>query len=143
MKYKFLSHTADIKFQAFGDSLEEAFENSALALSASIYEEKIESKKSYTIKAEGSDLESLLLNFLEEFLVLFDSENFILGEIQNLKIERLKNKYRLTAKVFGDDVRKYETSEHVKAITYNEMFVKSLDSGKAKKTWKTQVVLDV
>lgn len=140
MKYKFLSHTADIKFQAFGNSLEEAFENSALALSASIYEGKIESQKSYTIKAEGSDLESLLLNFLEEFLVLFDAENFILGEVQNLEIERLKNQYRLTAKVFGDDVRKYETSEHVKAITYNEMFVKQSEN---KKTWKTQVVLDV
>ncbi|RLG11686.1 archease, partial [Candidatus Pacearchaeota archaeon] len=31
-KYKFLEHTADIKFQAFGDSIEEVFKNSALAL---------------------------------------------------------------------------------------------------------------
>ena len=31
MKYKYLDHTADAKFQAFGKSLEEAFENAALA----------------------------------------------------------------------------------------------------------------
>ncbi|MFB6246713.1 MAG: archease [Candidatus Pacearchaeota archaeon] len=138
-KYKFLSHTADIKFQAFGNSLEEVFKNSALALSASVYEGKIENKKPQTIEADGSDLEALLLNFLEEFLVLFDSENFILGEVENLEIERFKNLYRLKANVLGDDIEKYETSEHVKAITYNEMFVKQSEKG----GWETQVVLDV
>lgn len=138
-KFKFLSHTADIKFQAFGNSLEEVFKNSALALSASVYEGKIENQNSQTIEAEGSDLEALLLNFLEEFLVLFDSENFILGEVKNIEIEKFKNQYKLKAKILGDDVEKYETSEHIKAITYNEMFVKQSENG----VWKTQVVLDV
>lgn len=138
-KFRFLSHTADIKFQAFGNSLEEAFKNSALALSASVYEGIIESQINYEIQAEGSDLKALLLNFLEEFLVLFDSENFILGEIQMIKIERSEKGYKIEAKVSGDDISNYETSEHIKAITYNEMFVgKSKDKG-----WETQVVLDV
>ena len=30
-RYKFLAHTADAKFQAFGETLEEAFGNAALA----------------------------------------------------------------------------------------------------------------
>ena len=33
MKFKYLEHTADCKFQAFGKTLEEAFTNSALAMS--------------------------------------------------------------------------------------------------------------
>ena len=41
MKYKFLKHTADIKFQAFGKNIEDVFENSALALKESICEKKI------------------------------------------------------------------------------------------------------
>ncbi len=32
-KFKFLEHTADIKFQVFGKTLEEVFENTALAIS--------------------------------------------------------------------------------------------------------------
>ena len=35
-KYKFLEHTADIKFQAFGKSLEEVFSNCAYAMFNSI-----------------------------------------------------------------------------------------------------------
>ena len=35
-KYKFLAHTADVKFQAFGENLEEAFFNSVLALRETI-----------------------------------------------------------------------------------------------------------
>jgi SHS2 domain-containing protein len=31
-KFKFLEHTADIKFQAFGKTKEEAFKNSAFAM---------------------------------------------------------------------------------------------------------------
>ena len=34
MKYKFLEHKADAKFQAFGKSLEEAFSNAALAMTS-------------------------------------------------------------------------------------------------------------
>ena len=32
MKFKYLSHTSEAKFQAFGKSIEEAFSNVALAL---------------------------------------------------------------------------------------------------------------
>ena len=41
VKFKFLAHTADRKFQAFGKTLEEVFENSALALFNIVYDEKI------------------------------------------------------------------------------------------------------
>ena len=41
MKYKFLEHTADIKFQAFGKTFEQAFENSALAVANIISKDKI------------------------------------------------------------------------------------------------------
>lgn len=139
MKYKFFPHTADIKFQAFGESLEEAFENSALALSESIYEGEVEKNRDYAVQAKGSDLKNLLLNFLEEFLVLFDSENFVLSKVQNLEIEKSGDKYEIKSDLLGDDTRKYEISEHVKAITYNEMIVEK----SKEKSWKTQVVLDV
>ena len=63
MKFKFLSHTADIKFRAFGNSLKEVFENSALALFNAIYSGKIKEEQKFKIKVQGHDLESLLYNF--------------------------------------------------------------------------------
>ena len=85
MKYKYLEHTADIKFQAYGKSLEEAFGNAALALSNVIVDiDNVNKKIKKTIKVEGDDLKSLLYNFLEEFLFLLDTENFLLGKVDNI-----------------------------------------------------------
>ena len=133
MKYKFLKHTADIKFQAYGKTVEEAFENSSLAMFNSMSGDKIKEKKKFKIKAKGDDYESLLYNFLEELLILFDSKHFFLAKVKSLKI---KNK-KLSAEVVGDDAKNYEIIGDIKAVTYNDMFIK-----KIKDKWVAQVVLD-
>ncbi len=135
-KFGFLAHTADIKFQAFGNSLKEAFENSALALFKTIYDKKIKEKEKFKIKVQGNDLESLLYNFLEEVLVLIDSKNFLPAKIKILKFN--KENFKIEAEVQGDDAENYQISMHVKAITYNEMFIK-----KIKNKFVAQVVLDI
>ena len=87
MKFRFLEHTADIKFQSFGKTLEEAFENAALALQEVITKGiKIKSIIKKKIEVEGKDKEALLYNFLEEFLFLLDAEDFLLSEIKSIKI---------------------------------------------------------
>ncbi len=134
-RYKFLEHTADIKFRAIGESAEKVFESSALALKESIcgkieVKERIKKK----IKTKGKDFESLLYNFLEEILYLLDAEDFLISKVSSIKI----NKFTLAAVISGDDASDYEFTNSVKAITYNEMFVK-----KQKDRWVSQVVLDV
>lgn len=136
MKYKFIEHTADIQFQSFGKTLEKLFENSMIAVIESICKDKIKSNKSFKIKVKGKDFESLLYNFLEELLILFDSKHFIPS--RKIKIEIDDKKFELVGEVFGDDAKNYEIYSHIKAITYNQMFVK-----KEKNKWIAQVVLDV
>jgi len=135
-KYKFLEHTADIKFKAFGKTIEEVFENSALAMFKSMYEGKIKDKKSFKINVTGKDFESLLYNFLEEFLFLVDGKNFFLSKVKSIKID--KKNFKLSAEVLGDDAKNYKIGLDVKAITYHSMFVKQ-----QKGNWVAQVVLDV
>src|SRR3989344_186844 len=132
-KYRFLEHTADIKFQAFGKTLEEAFENSALAMFNAMYGRNIKEKIKKNIKVSGTDLENLLYNFLEEFLFLMDSEGFLMSSCK-VKIKEGK-KYELEAEVKGDEAKNYPISLDVKAVTYNSMFVK-----KEKNNWICQVV---
>jgi SHS2 domain-containing protein len=136
MKYKFLPHTADIKFQAWGKTIEEAFENSANALFSTLTEKKIKPKKTITVRADGNDLEGLMYNFLEEFLFLLDSEEFIPSKVQEVKLD--KEKFTIVAKVSGDSVDKKYEINHIKAITYSEMEIKHLPN-----RWICQVVLDV
>lgn len=135
MKFKFLEHTADVKFQAFGSSLEKAFENSALAMFNHMYEGKVKERIKKKFKVVGKDFESLLYNFLEELLFLLDSEFFFLSKIK-VKID--KKKMELNAQVSGDIAKNYKANVDVKAVTYNEMFVK-----KQGNRFICQVVLDV
>ncbi len=136
MKFKFLEHTADIKFQAFGKNIEEVFRNSSLALKSVIYDRKVKEKMRKKIKAKGKDFESLLYNFLEKFLYLLEGENFIFNKVKKIKID--KEKFRLEAEISGDKAKYYDVSNPVKAITYNEMFVR-----REGRKWKAQVVVDV
>ncbi len=136
MRFKFFPHTADIKFRAYGKTIEESFSNSAYALINSVFEGKIKESKKFRISASGKDFESLLYNFLEELLFLIDSENFFVSKITKLKID--KKNFRLSAIFSGDFGENYKIQSDIKAITYNEMFVKNKD-----KKWTTQVVLDV
>ena len=137
MKYKFLPHTADVKFQAYGLSLEKVFENSALAMQEIITKGiKISPKIRKIVKIKADDLSGLLYKFLEEFLFLLDSRAFIASKISKIKIN--KEKFELHAVILGDKAKKYKLSNDVKAVTYNNMFVK-----KEKGKLACQVVLDV
>jgi SHS2 domain-containing protein len=122
--YIYLAHTADAKFQAFGKSLEEAFANAAYAMTDVITDHK---KVSNTIKKKihvtSEDEKALLYDFLEQFLILLDTEKFILGKIIKITI-RQKKKLSLVAEFSGDNHPEYyETKTTIKAVTYQEMRV--------------------
>ena len=135
MSYRFLEHTADVKFRAEGSDLEELFISSAEALNEIIRGDiKILEQTTKSFEIEGSDDESLLYNFLEEFLFLLDSEDFLVASIKSIKVEEDK----VFCKVVGDIAENYKFTNDVKAITYSEMFVRRKDDG-----FECQVVLDV
>ena len=137
MEYEFLEHTADVKFKAFGSTLEEVFISSFKALRETICGKiKILEQEKKQIEVEGKDIESLLYNFLEEFLFLLDSEDFLVSKIVGLKID--EDSFVLKAEVVGDRARNYKFTNDVKAVTYSDMFVRE-EKGK----FICQVVLDV
>lgn len=135
-KYRFLDHTADVKFQAFGATLEEVFTNAALAMASLMCQEKVSTRSSVRVQVEGRDLESLLYNFLEEFLVLFDSRNFLLARVEAVEIDN--RELKLEAEAVGDRAGGYEIYLGIKAVTYSDMYVKQENNA-----WVAQVVLDV
>ena len=133
-KFVFLEHTADVKFQAFGNTLEEMTENSFLALKQAMFgKAKINSSKTKVIKAKGKDMESMIYNFLEEVIYFADAGEFLTSKIKDLKIKG----FVMEATLMGDKPEKYSLSNNIKAVTYNEMFVKKQDN-----KWVCQVVLD-
>ena len=139
-KYEFLDHTADIKFKAFGKTINEVFENAVLAVSSVISDGKIHSVKGKTINVTGNDQESLLYNFIEEILYLLDAEDFVTCKaVVTIRGNNLK------ADLYGDKASKYNGLEHVKSPTYAEMHIKKIKNNKKNESdyWEIQMVLDV
>ena len=124
-EYEFLPHTADVRIRAYGSTLEEAFIHAAYATTDVVTDHsKVEGVVEKLIEVKGEDLDSLFYEFIEEFLVLIDSERFLLHEIKELEIEDNS----LTAHLVGDtDVDKYEINTHVKAMTYQELKIEKKD----------------
>lgn len=134
MRYEFLEHTADIKFKAYGKTLNEVFENAVLAVAAYVSkDEKIHPRKARKIEVRGTDIENLLYSFLEELIYLMDVEKFVTA-----KAEVFIRGNNLTAELYGDVAARYNGLDAIKAATYADMYVK-----KTKKGWELQVVLDV
>ena len=140
LKYEYLPHTADVKFRAYGKTLEEAFANAAFALyNVMVDTGKVKAKATKKIAAAGEDLPALLQQFLEQFIILLDTDNFFLSTIKKISIRSGKNNYELSAVAAGDEAKNYETiGPQVKACTYNSMLVKQEG-----KKWVVQVVVDI
>ncbi len=136
MAYKFLEHTADVKFEATGRTLGGVFESSAKALFATIVNlDKVEATEEREIRVSAENIEDLLHDWLAELLFLFETEGLVFSEFKanvddkkleaagTAKGERLKGEHAL----HGD----------VKAITYHELKVEKKDG------YKATVILDV
>jgi SHS2 domain-containing protein len=123
MKYKYLPHTADAKFTAFGRNLDEVFVNSALAMFNILGKtEDVRVTKKIEIKLKAKNYESLLYDFLEELLFLLETENLFLSNIKKLKIDE---NFSLNCVVEGDNVQNYDTEGDIKAVTYSDMSIKN------------------
>lgn len=139
LKYRFLEHTGETKFQAFGKTLEEAFSNSGLALASLMWDyQAIKKKKEIPVQVEGKDLAQLLVNFLEEIVYLFEVHMFLLSSAEKLQIEKKREKYVLKGCFKGDNYSpSYQASGEVKAITYHQLKIKKNHH------YLIQVVVDV
>ncbi len=139
-RWEHYEHMADIGIRGYGDTLEEAFEAVATALfDVMVDVRKVDRKEMREIEVEGEDLYALLYSFLEELLILHDTEGLVFGDFE-VGIEKTKEGYKLKAKAYGEALsEKHEPKEEVKAITYHEMNIKQFEDG----TWMTQLVPDI
>ncbi|MBS3172447.1 archease [Candidatus Woesearchaeota archaeon] len=135
MKYKYLPHTSEAKFIAYGKNIDEVFRNSALAMFNILGETtKVKPKKELNIKIKAKSYESLLYDFLDELLFLHDTKRIFVHDVKNIKIKD----FELTGTVECDDLKNYELKSELKAITYNGMIIR-----KTKKGYEATVVVDI
>jgi SHS2 domain-containing protein len=140
-RYRILPHTADGKFQAFGETLEEAFANAALATASLMWDwTKVEPKVRFAVRVRGRDLQQLLVKFLSEVIYLMETRRFLLAGVSGLKMDQEEESYGIEATFQGDEISgRYKIYGDVKAVTYNDMRIEGCDCG----VCTVQVVVDM
>ena len=138
--YEYLEHTADAKFRAYGTTLEEAFQNAAVAmLNVMINTGKISDEVSEKIELTSADLDGLVVDWLSELLYLFEVERVVFGKFKIGGITEMNGNYSLSAIAYGEslDLSRHKFDTEVKAVTYNSLKVEETMDG-----WVVQVVVD-
>jgi SHS2 domain-containing protein len=123
-RFEFLEHTADLYVAAYGESLEEAFENAAAAMFEGMTElDKIKPQVEDKLEVEGHDKQALLYNWLEALLLKFETENKLYSRFKIAHIEKTSTGLKLTARIKGElfDPNHHLSKVGVKAVTYHQM----------------------
>ena len=88
-QYEYLEHTADVKFLAYGKTLEEVFENAALAMfNVMIDTGKISGGLIKNVYLKSPDLESLIVDWLSEHLYIFEVDEIVFSKFHVDRIIR-------------------------------------------------------
>ena len=140
-KYEYLYHIADAKFRAFGLTLEQAFENAALALfNVMIDTSNILPIEKREIELTSPDIKMLLVEWLSELLYMFEVEEIIFSEFRIDKIKKTGDGFSLKGIASGVliDLSRHKFDTQVKAVTLHELEVEEDETGK----FQVQVVVD-
>ena len=137
-KYRYIEHPSDVGFEAYGATLEALFANAALAMYSFMTDvDEIETAEEREVTVNAEDLYSLMFDWLDEMLFLFESDSLVM---KNFDITVDESQFSITGTFRGGkfDPAKHESGIIIKAVTYNMMEVK-----KKNEVWHAQVVLDV
>lgn len=139
-KFEFFEVTADTGYWAYGNTLEESFENAGLAMFEVMTNTKNVNpliKKEITIISE--DKVSLLYDWLSELLFLHDTEFIFFSEFK-VEITKENNNYKIIAEIYGEEIdyNKHNQENEVKAVTFHLMEIE-----KENEIYKSRVILDL
>lgn len=141
VRYEFLHHIADAKFRAFGSTMEEAFENAALAMfNVMIDTSGYEPEQVRDFELTAPDTRRLLVDWLSELLYLFEVDEILFCEFKIQSIKAAGDGFTLRGHASGVPI---DTSKHifdtqVKAVTFHELEVQQDREG----SYWVQVVVD-
>jgi len=136
-RWEHFQHQADIGVRGLGPSIETAFEQAALALTAVIIEPaKVACIEESRIECEAPDTELLLADWLNALVFRMAVERMLFGRFR-VRIEG----ERLLASAWGEplDPARHQPAVEIKGATYTGLRVARSDEG----GWLAQCVVDV
>jgi SHS2 domain-containing protein len=123
-----LEHPADVRLRIRGESLKDLLENAARGMVEVFLDPAtVQNRGSFPVEADGEDAESLLINWLQEILFIFDAERFAPCRVEVTALEEGRVIGRLGGEQFDPD--RHGTRTEIKAVTWHNLELKESESG--------------
>lgn len=136
-RWEHFTHGADIGVRGIGNTLSEAFEQAALAMTAVICDPAlVQAKEAVAITCDAPDAEYLLADWLNRLVFEMATRHLLFSRFQvTIQGEHL------SATAWGEpvDVARHQPAVEVKGATYTELKVAQTETGE----WLAQCVVDV
>ncbi len=136
--YELFSHDADVGVRGFGQTINQAFENAAIALTAVICDPKtVYPSDEIYISCHAPDLELLFVDWLNAVIYEMDTRKMLFSYFE----VSITDDLHLTARMKGEAVNhlKHQLAVDVKGATYTELEVKQKNNNQ----WIAQCIVDV
>jgi SHS2 domain-containing protein len=136
-RWEHFEHGADIGVRGYGDSLEKAFEQTGLALTAVVTDpDNVECEQTVSVQCEAPDDELLLADWLNAIIYEMAIRNMLFSRFQ----VSIKN-HVLQAILCGEIVntQRHKPAVEIKGATYTALQVACNQQG----NWRVQCVVDV
>ncbi|OFZ71022.1 MAG: archease [Betaproteobacteria bacterium RBG_16_58_11] len=135
--WEHFTHGADIGVRGIGNTLSEAFEQAALAMTAVICDPAlVQATESVTVTCDAPDAEYLLADWLNRLVFEMATRHLLFSHFQvTIQGEQL------TATAWGEpvEVARHQPAVEVKGATYTELKVAQTETGE----WLAQCIVDV
>lgn len=135
--FELIEHTADIGIRAFGSSEKGVFQNAATGMFSLICDPAtVAETEEFEIEVEAEDRETLLVEWLNELLYIYDSRRVLLRRFEVIELEET----RLRGVAYGEplDLDRHSLAADIKAVTYYMLKVEETPDG-----WVAEVIFDV
>lgn len=138
-KFVYLEHTADAEFIAYGRTIDEAFENAALAMmNLMVDPSTVRPVVEKDVELSSDALDALLYDWLSELLYIFEVDRLVFSKFE-AHVAGEPGNYRLKALARGESIEKHpDIFLHIKAVTYHDLRFEKRDN-----IYEAQVLLDI
>jgi SHS2 domain-containing protein len=143
MPYRYIEDiaTADVAFEAWGDTLEEMFVAAAAATMKVMVSdlETIARVEHRPLQVMAEELDMLLFELLQELIFYKDAERLLLC-VSSVQIQGQSGQFSLRAEAYGEEIdpEKHDLIVDIKAVTLHRFMVERRQRG-----WEAFVILDI
>lgn len=136
-RWEHFPHIADVGVRGYGETMGEAFEQAALAMTAIVSDlKRIRARKCVAVELEAPDSEYLLVDWLNAVVFEMATRRMLFSRFE-VRISGCS----LDGRMFGEtvDTGRHRPAAEVKGVTLSELHVEQFQEGQ----WLAQCIVDV